>query len=80
MEYFLAVVVSLIVQGTKKYITDKFTKYVFFFGVSVLAAGGFVWISGQDFYPAVMKIVIAASAFHNLILRRFESDEDSDNN
>lgn len=73
MEYIVGIVVALIVQAVKKYGKgDSFTTHLVLFTVSVIGAGLFVWASAQDFWPIVLKILVAAAAFHNLVIRKFE--------
>lgn len=74
MEYLLGVAVSLVVEAVKKFVKDDpFTTHVVLFAVSVLGAGLYVFFSTQDFWPVIVQVLVSAAAFHNLVLRRFQS-------
>jgi hypothetical protein len=75
MEYVLGVLISLIIQGLKKLgDVGTFETYLVLVAVSVAGAGVYVFLSAQSFWPIIVQIITVAAAFHNLILRRFESN------
>lgn len=75
MEYLLGIVVSLIVEGVKKYSgADSFMVHITLFLVSLAGALAFVYFSANTaLWQVFLQVVVAAAAFHNLILRKFES-------
>ncbi len=73
MDYFLGIIISFIVEFIKKYFgTTRFGTLLALFIISFLGAGIYTFLSIQDYWTGVMKIIITASAFHNLIIRRME--------
>ena len=73
MTYALGVLASLIVQVVKKYLgTTKLGTYIALFVVSILAGAIYVELRASSFWTVFTQVVVAASAFHNLLLRRLE--------
>lgn len=73
MEYILGIIVSLIVEGVKKYVkADSFTTHAVLFLLAIVGAGIFVFLSSTDFWPVILKVLTSAAAFHNLVIRKFE--------
>lgn len=76
MEYILGIVVSLVVEGVKKKVkADSFTTHAVLFLLAIVGAGLFVWASSQDFWPVILKVLTAAAAFHNLVIRKLDKIE-----
>ena len=73
MEYLLGVVVSLVVEGVKKYAgTSTLGTHLALLFVSLL--GAFLWVYFQtfaDLWPTLLTVLTVAAAFHNLVLRKF---------
>lgn len=75
MEYISGIVVSLIVEGVKKHTkADSFTTHLILFVAAIVGAGVFVWLSSTEFWPVILKVLTSAAAFHNLVIRKFESE------
>ena len=73
MEYLLGVVVSLVVEASKKYLgTDTLGTHAALLAVSIFGAATYVWFRDASFWPLIMQTIMVAAAFHNLILRKFE--------
>lgn len=72
MDVILGVVVSLLVQGIKKYFgTDQ---YITLVAVAVLSLGGaliFTGIQAVGFWPSFAHILEVAGAFYAFIILRF---------
>lgn len=69
MEYILGVIVSLIVQKTKKYSVNT---YVTLLLISVGASLGYFLLNQYGYWTTLAQILITAGAFHNFIIRRVE--------
>lgn len=73
MEYLLGVIVSLVVQGAKKWgKTDSIITQLILLALAILGAGIYVYLYQTSLWPTFLNVGIAAAAFHNLILRKFE--------
>jgi hypothetical protein len=74
MEYALGIVVALIVQAVKKYFsTSGLGTYAALAIVSLVGGGLYVFFSSLSFWPVIVQVIIVASAFHNLLIRPFQS-------
>jgi hypothetical protein len=74
MEYALGVVVSLIVQAVKKYLgTSGLGSYAVLAVISLVGATLYVFFSSLSFWPVIIQVIIVAAAFHNLLIRPFQS-------
>jgi len=72
MEYLLGIVVSLVVEGIKKVSkADSFTTHILLFAASIVGAFVYIMLYTSEFWPAVVQVLLVASAFHNLIIRKF---------
>jgi hypothetical protein len=79
MEYIVGVLVALIVEGVKRFVKDDpFTTHVVLFSVAIIGSSLFVWASAQEFWPIVLKILITAAGFHNLVIRKFYGTDQSE--
>jgi hypothetical protein len=72
MEYIFGVIVSLLVQWVKQAGGLKSTQVIITLLVgSILAATIFTFFKDSSWWAVGMQILVTASAFHNLILKRF---------
>jgi hypothetical protein len=66
--------VSLIVQGVKQYFgTSGPGTYAVLAIVSVVGAAFYVFFSSLSFWPVIVQVILVAAAFHNLLIRPFQS-------
>jgi len=73
MEYLLGVVVSLLTQAAKKWgQTDMLGTHLALLSLSIIGASAYVYLSASDLWPAIVQILLTASAFHNLVIRKLE--------
>jgi len=73
MEYALAVLVSIVVDIAKRFWkTNSLGTYALLAVFALLASSFYVWGSQAIWWEQFVQIVIVASAFHNIILRRLE--------
>lgn len=72
MGYLLGVLVSLIVEGIKRWFgTDTFMTYLVLFGTSLIGAVAYVYFSSNTaLWQAFMQTVVVAAAFHGLLLKK----------
>lgn len=75
MEYAIGVAASLVVEVVKKYWgTDTIMTHVALAIVSLAGALGYVWLSADTaLWQSFLQVVIVASSFHNLVIRKFET-------
>lgn len=72
-EYLLGVVVSLIVEGVKKWLgTNILGTYTVLLVISLIGAAIYHFLADTIYWQSIVQILVTASAFHNLLLRRFE--------
>ena len=75
MEYLLGVVVSIIVEVAKKYLNSNiFGTYFILLLVSVVGATGYYYLAHSAYWTTIAEILTVAAAFHNLVIRRLNSD------
>lgn len=73
MDIILGAVVSLLVQGIKKYfLTDEYTTLVIVVGVSFLGAILYVWLIHAGLWESFLRILVAAGAMYTYIIQRFK--------
>ena len=71
MEYLLGVVVSIIVEATKKYLNSNTPgTYFILLVVSVAGATGYYFLAHSSYWATIVEILTVAAAFHNLVIRR----------
>jgi hypothetical protein len=74
MEYLLGVVVSIIVEATKKYLNANVAgTYFILLVVSVAGASGYYFLAHSTYWSTIVEILTVAAAFHNLVIRRLSS-------
>lgn len=72
MEYLLAVVVSLVTEGVKKFVkADSFEVHLILFVVAVAGAAAYVYLVDTAFWPLIVQTLVVAAGFHNLVVRKF---------
>lgn len=77
MEYIIGVAISLLMQAIKRFLgTNAFGTNVALFIVSLAVAGLYVALAGTAIWDTAMQVFVTASAFHNIIIRRVEDEED----
>lgn len=75
MELLIGTFVSLAVQAVKVYGTSsKLGTLFFLFAFSLLAGAGYVYLKNTGYWETFLQILISASAFHGLIIKRFEEE------
>ena len=75
MEYLLGVIVSLIVEVAKKYLNSNTAgTYFILLVVSVAGATGYYFLANTSYWATIVEILTTAAAFHNLVIRRLDSD------
>lgn len=73
MDYALGVLVSLIVQGAKKWgKVDGFGTYIILAALSLAVGYVYVLYANTALWQTLVQVVLTAAGFHNLILRKFE--------
>lgn len=75
MEYALGVFVSLVVEGVKHYSKERwstFSIYSILALLSILVGVVYVMFADTPYWRAITQVIVTASAFHNLVLRRLE--------
>jgi hypothetical protein len=74
MEYLLGVVVSLVVEVSKKYFnTNTVGTYFLLLITSVAGAAGYYFLAHSSYWPTILQILTIAAAFHNLVIRQLTS-------
>lgn len=74
MDYFLGVAVSLTVEAIKnRYGTNTIGTMLSLLLVSLVGAAGYVYLSSQEYWVTITTVILAASTFHNLVLRQIQS-------
>lgn len=74
MELITGAVVSLIVEGVKRYFgTDEYKTLMVLFVVSLLGAGVYTYLVAAGYWQTVLGVLITASAFYGLIISRFKA-------
>lgn len=73
MEFLTGVIVSLVIQGLKKWWgLDKFGTYIALAVLSLAGAYAYIWLASAGYWESVVQTLIVAGAVHNFVLRRFE--------
>jgi len=73
MELITGALVSLIVEGVKRYAqTDEYKTLMVLFVVSLLGAGVYTYLATAGYWQTVASTLITASAFYGLIISRFK--------
>lgn len=71
MEYFVGVLVSIVVEGIKRYFgTNTFGSLVAVAAVSFAAAGIYVFFQDTEIWSTFLLVLATAGSFHNFIIRR----------
>lgn len=74
MEYLLGIVVSLLVETSKKYFnTNTAGTYFLLLVVSVIGASVYYFLARSSYWPSILQILTIAAAFHNLVIRQLNS-------
>lgn len=75
MEYAIGIVVSLIVEALKRYAgTDSLMTHLMLAAIALVGSSLYVWLSADTMlWQSFVQVVLVASTFHNLILRKMES-------
>lgn len=74
MEYILGTVVSLIVQVLKKKGgLNTIGSMLALLVISLIGGGAYVYLKNTGSWQIIVAVLVNAAAFHELILRRFNS-------
>jgi hypothetical protein len=74
MEYVLAILVSLVTEGIKKFTkADSFEVHLILFTVAVAGSAAYVYLVDSAFWPLIVQTLVVAAGFHNLVLRKFSA-------
>ena len=73
MEYIIGIVVSLIVEGVKKWgNTNSFGTIVTLLVLSVAGGAGYVYLASTLYWQTIVTILTAAATFHGLIIKQVQ--------
>lgn len=73
MEYFIGVVVSLIIQFIKNKLGTGTTATMFAVVMfSFIGAASYVLLSNTSFWPTILQVITVSGAFYAFIIQRFE--------
>ena len=73
MDYILGVAVSLVVEAIKrKGGLSSIGSMITLLVISILGGGAYVYLQSTGSWQTIVQVLVAASAFHNLVLKRFD--------